>query len=249
MPSLVVQIVSYKTKRYLPNCLDSVIEGLKDSDIDFKILILENGSGEDISDIEKNYKGLPVEFHYSDKNLGFGGGHNLLAKKETSKYLLALNPDTVVSKTAITRLVWFMELHPEAGLCGPRVEEPIGFWWHKKNFWPKRFIVKSFFERFFKINILTGITALEFNPIIGSAFFFRRKAFDEINGFDEKLFLYFEEGDICNSLKMKGWKIFFVYDAVITHFYYRSDIQPQNAKILEESKKYFYKKWPQGDIR
>jgi GT2 family glycosyltransferase len=84
---------------------------------------------------------------------------------------------------------------------------------------------------------------------VGSALFFRRKAFDEISGFDEKLFLYFEEGDICNSLKVKQWKIFFVYDAVVIHFYYQSDIQPQNGKILQESQAYFYKKWPHGDIK
>jgi GT2 family glycosyltransferase len=48
---------------------------------------------------------------------------------------------------------------------------------------------------------------------------------------------------------MEGWKIFFIYDAKITHFYYQSEAQPQNIKFYEESKAYFYKKWPQGDIK
>lgn len=249
MLDVVIQIVSYKTKRYLSDCLDSIIESLKDSDITFKILILENGSDEDFADLEVRYKNIPVVFYYSDKNLGFGAGHNFLAKKESGKYLFALNPDTIVSTPAIKILFEFMEAHPKAGLCGPRVEEPIGFWWHKKTFWPKRFILKSFSEKFLKITIWPKTAALEFNPIVGSALFFRRKAFNEINGFDEELFLYFEEGDICNSLKIKQWKIFFVYEAMVTHFYYRSDIQPQNAKFLRESQAYFYKKWPHGDIK
>ena len=249
MLDVVIQIVSYKTKRYLSDCLDSVIDGLKDSSITFRILILENGSGEDLADLEERYKHAPVAFYYSNKNLGFGAGHNFLAKKEGGTYLFALNPDTIVSKAAIKRLVEFMDIHPEAGLCGPRVEEPIGFWWHKRDFWPNRFIVKSFSEKFLTISIWPKILFLEFDPIVGSALFFRRRAYEEIGGFDETLFLYFEEGDICNSLKMKKWKIFFVYDAVVTHFYCRSDIQPHNAKILKESQAYFYKKWPGGDIQ
>ncbi|HVO28507.1 MAG TPA: glycosyltransferase family 2 protein [Candidatus Paceibacterota bacterium] len=243
---IVVQIVSYKTKRHLSDCVDSVMAGMKDSGITFKVLVLENGSGEDIADLEARYENEPVAFYRSGKNLGFGAGHNLLAKKESGEYLFALNPDTVVSKNAIKTLYDFMEAHPEAGLCGPRVEEPIGFWWHKRTFWPKRFTLKSFFEKFLGATIWPNTTALEFNPIAGSALFFRRRAFDEIGGFDENLFLYFEEGDVCNSLKTKQWKIFFVYNAVITHFYYRSDIQPPNAKIFRESRAYFRKKWPQG---
>ena len=249
MLDIVVQIVSYKSKRYLPDCLDSVMNGLADSGVSFKILVLENGSGENLTDIESRYKNTPVVFYYSERNLGFGAGHNFLAKQATGKYLFALNPDTVVSKTAIQTLFEFMETHPSAGLCGPKIDIKLGFRHHKKTFWPKRFVVKSFLETFLKLKAFPNTTALEFNPIAGSALFFRRAAFDEIGGFDENLFLYFEEGDICNSLKTKGWKIFFVYNAIVTHFYYESHKQPQNAKFFEESKKYFYKKWPQGDIK
>jgi GT2 family glycosyltransferase len=249
---IVVQIVSYQTKHYLSDCLNSVLEGLKGFDISFKILILENGSGENLSDIENNYKNEPLAFYYSDKNLGFGAGHNLLAKKGNSTYLFALNPDTILSKESIRKLFAFMEAHSEVGLCGPRIDEGdnfLGFWWHKWHFWPPRFTLKSFFEKFLKISILRNLTALEFNPILGSALFFRRKAFQEIHGFDENLFLYFEENDICNSLKTKKWKIYFVYNALITHFYHRSEKQPQNSRYFKESKRYFHKKWPQGDIR
>lgn len=249
MPDIAIQIVSYGSKQYLPACLDSIIEGLKDRSITFKVLILENGSGEDLLEIEDKYKSEHVELYYSDKNLGFGAGHNFLAKKEKSTYLFVLNPDTVVLKTAIKELLQFMEAHPETGLCGPRIEEGLlGFWCHK-NFWPKQFRLKYFFEKIFKINILRNVTAIEFNPILGSALFFRRKAFEEINGFDEDLFLYFEEGDVCNSLKMKKWKIFFVYNAVITHFYRQSERRSQNSRYFQESKTYFFKKWPQGDIQ
>lgn len=249
MLDVVVQIVSYKSKQYLSNCLDSLIEGFRDSDITFEILILENGSGEDLAEVENKYKSERVAFYYSDKNLGFGAGHNLLSTKKKSTYLFALNPDTIVAKDAIKKLFNFMEAHPEAGLCGPRVEEPFGFWQHKRVFWPKKFIAKRFFEKFLGVNIFKDTKALESNPILGSALFFRMSAFEAIGGFDEHLFLYFEEGDICNSLRTRKWKIFFIYDAVVTHFYYRKHFQHKNARIYQESKTYFLQKWPRGDIK
>ena len=249
MPDVVIQIVSYKSKIYLPGCLNSILLSLEDSDISFKITVLENGSGEDLSDLEKKYAGRPISFYKSEKNLGFGAGHNVLAEKESGKYLFALNPDTVVVKGAIKALVDFMEQHPKAGLCGPRIDEPLGFWHHKPTFWPRQFIIKSFCERFLRIKILRDVHALEYVPIVGSALFFRRAAFDEIGGFDEHLFLYFEEGDICNSLTTHRWKTFFVYDALVTHFYRKSHEEPGNAEIFARSKEYFYKKWPQGMLR
>jgi GT2 family glycosyltransferase len=252
MLDIVVQIVNYKTKRYLSDCLQSIIEGQRDSDINYKISVLENGSGEDLSDIEETYASEPVTFHYSDENLGFGAGQNLLAGTETSRYLLSLNPDTVVSPTALGRLFELMETDGEVGLCGPRVEEDLGlmwFWWHKKTFWPARFTVKNFCEKYLKIDVARESTAIEYSPLLGSALFFRRKAFDEVGGFDENLFLYFEEMDICNSLKMCNWKVIFVYDAVITHLCPKSEAQPENAIIFQESKEYFQRKWQlRGDI-
>lgn len=245
MLDLAVQIVNYKTKKYLTDCIDSVISDLKDSSISYKILIFENGSGENLLDLEEKYKLKNLEFYYSDKNLGFGGGHNFLAKKSESKYLFILNPDTVIEKNSIKILFDFMEKHQVAGMCGPRVLLPQKhFFWHKNIFWPRKFVYKEFFEKFLKIRIFKDIAYLEFDPIVGSAIFARRSAFQKVSGFDENLFLYFEEGDLCNSMKKEGYKIFFVYDAKITHFYGKSDSsKKEKVEHFKNSRRYFYKKW------
>lgn len=245
MFDLIIQIVNYKTKKYLADCIDSVISDLKNTGISYKILILENCSGEDLRDLEERHKEDKLEFYYSDKNLGFGGGHNFLAKKSESKYLFILNPDTVIEKNALKILFDFMEKNKEAGMCGPRVLLPQKhFFWHKNIFWPRKFVCKEFFERFLKIIIFKNLEYLEFNPIVGSALFARRKAFQKVTGFDENLFLYFEEGDLCNSMKKEGYKIFFVYDAKITHFYGKSNTsKKEKVEHFKNSRRYFYKKW------
>lgn len=249
MVDVAIQIVNYKTKKYLSDCIDSAISDLKDGGISYEILVLENGSGDNLKDLENKYGGRGVSFYDSETNLGFGGGHNFLAKRVKSKYLFALNPDTKVGQGAIKILFDFMESHPEAGLCGPRLIES-SFWSHKAVFWPKIFQIRDFFERFLKIKIFKNVKYLEFNPIQGAAFFFRREAFNRIGGFDENLFLYFEEGDICNSLKKAGYKIFFIFDSLVKHIHKERTVPDEEFnRYFEESSKYFYEKWPQGDIK
>ncbi len=245
MINVAIQIVNYKTKKYLPNCIESIINSLKDSAISYKILILDNNSGDNLEDMEEKYKDKSVEFCYSPKNLGFGAGQNLLSKKLDSKYLLALNPDTEVENSAIQIMFDFMESHPEAGMCGPRILLPEkNLFFGKLIFWPKKFIGKEFFERFLKIKILKKLKYLEHSPIVGSALFVRRKAFEEIGGFDENLFLYFEEGDLANSLKKLGYKIFFIYDSAVIHFYGKSDVlKSEKVKYFKNSRRYFCEKW------
>lgn len=245
MLDVIVQIVNYKTKPYLLVCLDSIIGDLEDSKISYEILVLDNHSGDDLRDLEERYKSEKTEFYFSDKNLGFGGGQNFLAGKHESKYLFVLNPDTEVKKGAIKKLFDFMESYPEAGMCGPRViVASRNFFFNKIVFWPKVFVWKQFFEDFFKIKIFGDIKYAEYDPIIGAALFIRRTAFSKVGGFDANLFLYFEETDLCNSLKKAGFKIFFVYDAVIKHWYGRSDVPKKiKADYFKQSRRYFYKKW------
>lgn len=249
MLELSVQIVNYKTKDFLKNCIDSVASNCEQAGVSYKILILDNNSGDNLEDLEKDYVGDKVEFFYSQKNGGFGAGQNLLAAKTDSKYILALNPDTTMVEGAIRKLFDFMEARTDVGLCGPRVTD-AHFWSHKRYFWPQIFKIKHFFERFFKIKILKKINILEFNPILGVAMFFRRSAFEKVGGFDENLFLYFEDGDICNSLKKAGYKIFFIYDAVVNHIHKQRTIPDEEfSKYFNKSMEYFYKKWPSGDIK
>ena len=245
MIDIAIQIVNYKTKAYLSRCIESVLKDMRDSGIVYRVIVLENGSGDDLRDLEDSYKGELVDFQYSGKNLGFGGGHNALSKKLESKYIFALNPDTHIEKGAIKILFDFMEAHPEAGMCGPRVLLPEkNFFWHKKPFWPKQFVWKEFFERYFGIRIMKNIAFLEHDPIIGSALFIRRDAYEKVGGFDEYLFLYFEEGDLCNSLKKEGYGIFFVYDAIVVHFYGKSDVSKRRkVEEFKKSRRYFYIKW------
>src|SRR3954469_25023958 len=92
-PELTVQIVNYRTKEYLPPCLDSLVPALRASGRTWRIAILENGSGEDLSEFAGD-----AEAFASDRNLGSGAGHNRLAAANDSPLLCLLNPDVVLDR-------------------------------------------------------------------------------------------------------------------------------------------------------
>src|SRR3989304_5605216 len=97
MDTLRIQIVNYKTKSYLLECLASLSDDLATFQESYSVAILDNASGEDLSDIPATFpKILRVEIVQGEQNLGFGGGHNVLAQLGEAEYLLLLNPDTKI---------------------------------------------------------------------------------------------------------------------------------------------------------
>lgn len=97
-PELAIQFVNYKTKDYLKQSIADVKTDLRGADIDYAIYVLENGSGDNLSDLEQEQ----VYIKTSPANLGFGAGHNVLASAHESRYMLILNPDIYRAFETIT---------------------------------------------------------------------------------------------------------------------------------------------------
>src|SRR5680860_1249155 len=95
---LSVIIVNYKSKNKLKACLDSIKQDDL-SDLKYEIILVENNSGDDLSDI------LPldsdVKLILSKRNVGMGKGNNLGIKAASGEYLLVLNPDTILKRPTI----------------------------------------------------------------------------------------------------------------------------------------------------
>src|SRR2546423_6172314 len=88
---LAVQVVNYRTRRYLERCVDTVVADLAASGLRYEINLLDNASGEDLADLAARVPGCRA--FDAPANLGFGGGHNLLARQTRAEYLLVVNPD------------------------------------------------------------------------------------------------------------------------------------------------------------
>lgn len=233
MIDLAIQLVNYKTKVYLKEFLPYLLKDLKESNSSWVINVLDNNSGDDLSDLQIEYRKTgKVNFYYSDKNLGFGAGHNFLAKKIQAKYLLILNTDLkFIEKETIKRLMNDISFENEIKVVGPTLITPQGNiqWWDHND----------------RVSLLNLPCRKKHNNIMqvawvsGAVFLIEKKIFDEIGGFDEKFFLYGEEVDLCCQIVKRGGKI--KYDPKIQVFHYGSVIA-HPGKYLKHSNDYFIDK-------
>ena len=203
MLDLAIQIVNFRTRRYLPACLDSVITDLSDSGLRSGISVLDNASGDDLGDLQARY--ADVAFKRSDTNRGFGAGHNLLARGVQAKYLLILNPDIAFRESrTIGRLLETLQREPGAKVAGPKLYDPRGN--------PQRWDHARLRPSFRRPPEAVG-DRVEAAWVSGAVFLIDKGLFDELQGFDENIFLYAEELELCLRIRKQGHRV--VYDPTI----------------------------------
>jgi GT2 family glycosyltransferase len=223
-----VIIVSYNSGDYIPACLNSVQEALKG--IDSEIIVLDNGSPEPLTDEHK--KAFPaVLWLNSEKNLGFGRGCNMAAKKATKQILFFINPDTVVAESIFRKTLEYMSSKPDAGIVGCKILNGDGSlqWACRRTFpsplaavfktvglaalFPKNRFFASYNMTYLDPDIETKVDAVS-----GSFFGVRRDIYQQVNGFDEDYFMYGEDLDICLRIKKLGYNNYYFPGTSILHF-------------------------------
>ena len=182
---LTIVIVSFKSGDILHRCIKSI-------DKKYPIIIVENSQNIKLKEeLEKKYSN--VECILPEKNLGYGAGNNLGIKNSKTKYVLTLNPDTILYENTISKLLEQANIIEDFALLGPKVVSET------ENL----------------SNTESKIKAV--NYIKGFAIFFNKEKFINIGYFDENYFLYFEEIDLCKKVIKSNNKIYLINDALIKH--------------------------------
>ncbi|MFO7810391.1 MAG: glycosyltransferase family 2 protein, partial [Candidatus Delongbacteria bacterium] len=120
---LSVIIVNYNVKYFLENTIRSVKESVKD--LSYEIIVIDNAS----KDGSKEYicsKCSDITYIYNESNRGFARANNQGLKIAKGKYILILNPDTIVQEMSINRLINYLKEHPETGLATCKIIGPEG---------------------------------------------------------------------------------------------------------------------------
>jgi GT2 family glycosyltransferase len=233
-----IQIVNYKTKGYLVECLRTLLWSLKDSEICYSVAILDNASGDDLTDLVTTVNLPNLEIHHSNKNVGFGAGHNLLARLGDARHLFLLNPDTKILVLHTLQSLVRRAIETEARVIGPRLVTERGTtqqWDHGElDGWIARIALKSgnsFWREREEVVPAAWIS--------GAAFLIEKQWFDDLGGFDEKFFLYKEEEDLCWRVRAHGGKI--IYDPTLSVFHH-CGVVAKKSEHLWESTDYFLQK-------
>ncbi len=228
MINLSIIIVNYNVKEYLKNLINSIQKAAQDLSVE--IIVIDNassdGSVEEIGNLFPEVRLIP-----SDKNLGFGKANNLGLEMSTGKYILLLNPDTIVKENTFTELIKFLENNPEAGMLGCKVLNPDGtLQLPCRRSFPTPWVsftkitgLSSLFpkSRFFAKYNLTYLNENEVNEvdaISGAFMFLRREVYEKIGGFDPQFFMYGEDLDLCFRTQKSGYKVFYVPHTEIIHY-------------------------------
>jgi N-acetylglucosaminyl-diphospho-decaprenol L-rhamnosyltransferase len=163
-------------------------------------------------------------------NPGFAVSVNVAARVASGEYLLLLNPDTVVLPDAVARLADYLADHPDVAVVGARVYDANGTVQRSGRTFPS--LVTAFFGR---TSLLTALwprnpfsraelpadestkTATEVDWVAGSCLMIRSSAFRSVDGMDERFFLYWEDADLCQRVRAKGWGVIYLPQAEIVH--------------------------------
>lgn len=244
-----VIIVNYNTRQMTSECIDSVFE--KTSEIEFEIILVDNGS----TDGSKEYfeKDNRIRYIYSNENLGFGRANNLGSKLARGKNLLFLNPDTKLINNAIKKLNDFLDTHLNVAVCGGNLFDKSMNPTHSyRRMYPSmlwefnaimfNIVDKIRFGKSGQFNYLGK--DIEVAYITGADLMIKKTVFNEVNGFSDQFFMYYEETDMEYKIRKLGYKIFSVPSAHIQHIEGASFNALKYGKKMEiacKSQAIFYK--------
>jgi N-acetylglucosaminyl-diphospho-decaprenol L-rhamnosyltransferase len=222
-----VCIVSWNIKDLLRDCLNSL--KAQAGDVRYETIVVDNQSADGSADMVRTE--FPwVKLIEPNANLGFGRANNLAYQNSKGRWVLLLNPDTVVLERAVEKLFHFAEAHPEAAAVGGRTLKKDGqtlersCCWGSPGLWPL-FCKSLGLHIIFKNSPLFNREAMDYwqrdsvrevGVITGCCLMIRREVYEQTGGFDDHFFMYAEETDLCWRMKEKG-KLLLCPQAQIIH--------------------------------
>jgi len=255
-------IVNWRTPRLLAACLDSL--SLDRGHAQFEFIVVDNHS--DDGSIEILAQQYPfVQVIANSENVGFSKACNQAIPLAQGKYVLLLNPDTVVAQGAVSALADFMEADNDCGATGPKVLNPDGtLQLACRRSFPDpvaAFFRITYLSRLFPRHRLLARynltyadpeATLEVDALSGSCMMVRREVVDVVGLLDEDIFMFGEDIDWCWRIKQAGWKICYFPSAVVYHYHgAASRLRPVGTTInLHKGMEVFYRKhmapkyWP-----
>lgn len=223
-----ILIVSYNTCAMTAAAIDSLrAETLATT---YELIVVDNASTDGSAEMLRSHAAQPHVIALSD-NIGFARANNLAAKSARGRYLLLLNPDTVVRDGAIDALVAYAHRRPEARIWGGRTLFADGTLnpsscWGRMTPW-NQFCRAAGLTSMFKATELFNGEAIggwrrdrerEVDIVSGCFFLIDKDLWDRLDGFDPLFFMYGEEADLCLRARAIGARPAITPAATIIHY-------------------------------
>jgi GT2 family glycosyltransferase len=227
IPNISVVIVSWNAKKYLEQCLESILSCSDASDAE--IIVVDNASTDGSPELVKQ-RFADVKLIRNSSNLGFAKANNIGIGQSHGKYLFLINSDVVVYPNCFSSMANYIEAQPQIGVLGPRI---IGFdgkvqrscmgyptLWNK---FCRAIFLATLFPRLklfngYELSHWSHDEVKEVDVINGCFWAIKRQAIEEIGLLDENFFMYAEDIDWCKRFNNAGWKVVYYPKAEAVHF-------------------------------
>ena len=228
MYDISIIIVNYNVKHFLDQCLRSVNEAKQHLNVE--VMVVDNDSID--GSVEHIRKEFPdVRMFANKENVGFARANNQAIREAKGKFVLLLNPDTIIEKNTLTDCLHYMEAHPDCGALGVRMIDGEGkFLPESKRGFPTPFaslmrltglskiFSKSKILNRYNLGYLAENEDHEIDVLCGAFMFMPREALDNAGLLDEQFFMYGEDIDLSYRIQKAGYTINYTGKSSIVHF-------------------------------
>jgi GT2 family glycosyltransferase len=226
-PVVSIVVISYNTREMTLDCLQSIAA---ETQTLHEVILLDNASKDNSAEcVAAQFP--DVQLIAEIENHGFAQGNNIAIQHARGKYILLLNPDTVVMDGAIDQLVAFAQARPDAGiwggrtLYGDRSLNPTSCY-SRMSLWSLASQVLGL-TSLFRSNPIFNTEGYggwrrdserQVDIVTGCFLLIERTFWDELNGFDPAFVMYGEETDLCLRAHVLGARPRITPEATIVHY-------------------------------
>jgi N-acetylglucosaminyl-diphospho-decaprenol L-rhamnosyltransferase len=224
-PSWAAVVVNFESGHLLETCIRSLIADTSAGPME--LVVVDNDSRDDsIAELVAAYPDVRVV--RSPGNVGYARAANLGTAATKAPIVAVLNPDTTVEPGTAGALVSRLQGESRLAACGPRLRNldgtdypsarsmpsiPIaighgllGLWWPRN----------PFTARYRQLDADPAKPRLV-DWVSGAALWLRRRALDDVGGWDERYFMYLEDTDLCWRLRRAGWEVAYEPAGIVVH--------------------------------
>lgn len=249
MDDISIGIVAYNDEEDVRAAVES-IERYTSEDIKKKIYIIDNSTqSNELKQLQEIYQ--DIRYIKTERNIGFGGGHNYIMPDLDSKLHAIVNPDIILDSDAFMALIDFMQ-DETVGMCIPRLLDEEG---NLLSVYRRELTVFDMFIRMFAKHLFLRRQAyhtmqdMDYNrpfdvPFAqGSFLVIRTELFRRLDGFDDQFFLYMEDADLCKRVNEVSVLRYCPWAAVIHKWERGSHKSKALFQLHLKSMKVYFRKW------
>jgi len=220
MADVDVVVVTYNSRDHARACVAPLAEDQR-----LNVVVVDNASNDGTPETLAD---LPLTLVRSSTNGGFAAGCNIGWRKGSAPFVLFLNPDARADPFAVLELARVLDQNPSVGAAGPRLVDEHGSLQHSQRRFPT--LTATIAHAFF-VHRLLPKTSLNYDVadprayetrrsvewLSGACLLVRRSVLDELDGFDERFFMYCEDMDLCSRVHALGLDVVYVPTVTVSH--------------------------------